>query len=111
MDKRKGFTLIELIVVITLVAILSGIATVRFVGSFQGRSLVHFTNELVNFLRYIQFKTIEEGSVHKLEVDSEEGRLTSSAQAEESVLFEEISTPFSSRFGNKLPFTIELEKG
>ena len=99
MLKKSGVTLIELLMVIAIVVTLAGLVTVNFIRSYQAHNVKYFTNELAAYLRYVQFKAIEEGAVHKLTTDPESGGLESFAQYGKANEFQEITTPFSRRFG------------
>ncbi|MBI4357924.1 MAG: hypothetical protein HY584_01370 [Candidatus Omnitrophica bacterium] len=110
-SKTSGLTLIELVTVAALIVILAGLATTRFVESFQARRMDHFVKELVIFLRYVQFKTIEEGTIHKLEIESDSGGIRGFSQDEKPSKFREIRTPFFNRFRNPKPFSIGLDQG
>src|SRR3989338_10495168 len=108
--KHSGLTLIELLIVISLVVTLAGLATARFVRSYASRSADHFVKELAAYLRYVQFKAVEEGAVHKLAVDRETGVLASLVQEEKGKGFREITTPFSKRFAQARLFSISFEQ-
>ena len=107
--KRRGFTLIELLIVISLIVTLTGLATTGFIQSYRARSVDHFTKELTAYLRYLQFKAIEEGAVHKLILDPETGSLTSFVQDSDGKKFRKISTSFSRRFEKSGIFSTLLD--
>ena len=111
MDNKRGFTFIELIVVVILVSILAGLATTRFVQSFRERRSDYFVKELVAYLRYIQIKAIEEGMTHQLEVDPDSKALKSLSQSSDASEFHEISISMFKRFKKTDPFVVQLEEG
>ena len=112
MSKRAGFTLIELITVVVLIMTLAGLATTRFVQSYQARSVDHFVKEFVFFLRYIQFKSIEEGAIHKLVLDPDSGELKSFIKLTVAPdNFKETSIPFVNRFQKRARFVLQLKNG
>ena len=67
--------------------------------------------ELVIYLRYLQFKAIEEGRVHKLKIDSEASSLVSYVQGEKYNDYEELVTPFARRFKKIDHFLVHLNEG
>ena len=112
MAKKKalrGFTLVELIMVVVLVVMLTSLATTRFVQSYQARTADYYVKELVFFLRYVQFKSIEEGVVHKLALDSDQLRVF--VKENETNDFKEVSIPFLNQFEKQAQFTLEFREG
>lgn len=111
MPKRAGVTLIELILVMALVVTLAGLTTVNFIRSYQSKSFNHFVNEFTSYLRYLQFKAIEEARIVKVAFDAESGLLTCYVKQKKSNEFEETKTPFSNRFQSADEFEIDIQKG
>lgn len=107
--KNAGFTLIELMITVILVSILTGLATTRFVQSYRARSLDHFVQEFVYFLRYIQFKSIEEGEISKLALDPESSELKSYIKLSDQDYFKEIETPFLNQFQRHSRFHFQFK--
>ena len=58
MRKKQGFTLLELIVVLVIIGIISGVAVPRFTGSFDSIRFRKTMNELVYFLREARIKAM-----------------------------------------------------
>jgi prepilin-type N-terminal cleavage/methylation domain-containing protein len=111
MRKKNAFTLIELVLVVALISILAGMATIRFAQSFRERSAEHLVKELVFFLRFVQFKAIEEGKTYKLVFESDSGKLRSFVRSPKSTRFEEVSIPMIGRLQEPGHFNFELEQG
>ncbi len=105
-----GFTLIELIVVIALVAVIAGLATVRFMQSFEARSTDQYVKELTSYLRYVQFRAIEEGQAYRLGV-AEEGKGLTTSVADSSGKFAETRLPHARKLREDSRMDIRLKKG
>jgi len=58
MQKKQGFTLLELIVVLVIIGIVAGVAVPRFTGSFDSIRFRKTMNELVYFLREARIKAM-----------------------------------------------------
>ncbi|MFL5481174.1 MAG: prepilin-type N-terminal cleavage/methylation domain-containing protein [Gemmatimonadaceae bacterium] len=52
---RKGFTLVELIVVVVVIGVLAGIAIARFVSAKEAAYVASMKSDLRNFVLYEQF--------------------------------------------------------
>jgi prepilin-type N-terminal cleavage/methylation domain-containing protein len=111
MRKSRGVTLIELVLVIALVLTLSTLATVNFIKSYQARDFRQFVSELASYLRFVQYKAIEDGLVLKVSIDSDSGRIESLAQGSKPKEFKSFTTPFSKRFESNNQFSVQLDKG
>lgn len=111
MRKNLGVTLIELILVVALVVVFSGLVTVGFARSFEARNLDHFVKELTAYLRYLQFKAVEEGAIHKLTVNVDSGAIEIFMADRNATDFKEVITPFSGRFKRKDYFSVRLQDG
>ncbi len=106
-----AFTLIELIIVLAIVATLAGLATTGFVMSVQARSTDHFVKELTAYLRFIQFKAIEEGKIHKLIAEEPDGTLSVLAEDGTAGEFQPVESLFAKRFGNEKNFSVRFAQG
>jgi len=119
--KLRGFTLIELLVVLALVVIVTGLVTVRFVGSVQERSLEQYVREMSAYLRFLQFKAIEDGNVLKIFFNEETKEVESMKLEKESQRedgrknkkkeFVPMKTPFSQKANGNKDFGIRLKSG
>src|SRR3990167_2074243 len=58
MQKKQGFTLIELIIVLVIMGIIAGVAVPRFTGSLDSIRFRKTMNELVYFLREARIKAM-----------------------------------------------------
>ena len=111
LKRHDGFTFVELVIVISLIVMITGLATVRFMKSYEGRSSEQLTKELTTYLRYLQFRAIEEGLVHKLESTDDDKGLVAYEQGEKWDKFSEIQTPFSKRLSQFHEFSVDFQNG
>lgn len=107
----KGFSLIELLVVIAIIVALTGLATVGFVQSFQSRSIEHFVKGFVSYLRFVQFKSIEEGSIHKLVFSAEDGTVSAFVQEKPGGDFLPLKDLFSKQISWEKRYETRLAQG
>jgi general secretion pathway protein H len=70
MSINKGFTLIEILVVIVIIGITVGFAVIAFGDFGEGRRILFAADQLVNTLRLTQQKAILETSTYGLHIDS-----------------------------------------
>ena len=112
MKNKSGFTLIELIVVMGLVLTIIFMAAPHFVRSYQSRNIDFYLKDLQFFLRYMQFKAIEEGKVQKLVLDPDTGELqgfVKKGRGPEE--FEKISVPIGYEVQKHTRFMLQLKNG
>ena len=107
----KGFTFIELLVVVIVLAALTGLAVTQFRDSYESRSSTLIVKELTSYLRYLQFYAVEKNEVYKLEVNERTETLRAWSQESGSQAFREARTPFRKRFGDLAPFSLSLGTG
>lgn len=106
---KKAFTLIELLVVIALIAVITGFVSVRFIQSYGSRQQDGYIKEFVNYLRYVQFKAIEDGLVYKLVLDEDKKSIESLVETERE--FKSVNTPFSKKFSKSGNLSVQFKKG
>jgi prepilin-type N-terminal cleavage/methylation domain-containing protein len=61
---RKGFTLVELIVVIVVIGIIAAIAIAKFVGIKEASYIASMKSDLRNFALYEQFYATDNGGLY-----------------------------------------------
>lgn len=71
MIRRKGFTLIELMVVIVVIGVLAGIGIYYFRGLFVRQRLEESRNEVIAFYQRTNRYATTDGADYKLEVDKQ----------------------------------------
>jgi prepilin-type N-terminal cleavage/methylation domain-containing protein len=107
----KGFTIIELVVVVALVAILASLATASFGFHFRSRQPEHYVDYLTHYLRYLQFKAIEDAATHRMSVDDDRQGVVTEREGEVGGQFMEVRHPFSRHLGTGHDFELEMSKG
>ena len=70
---RKGFTLVELIVVIVVIGIIAAIAIAKFVGVKEAAYIASMKADLRNFALYEQFYATDNGGLISRETGSPMG--------------------------------------
>ncbi len=70
---RTGFTFLELIVVLALLAIISAIIVPVYVRSMNGIQMRSARNDLIGTLRYIQELSVQESREYRLYIDAVNG--------------------------------------
>lgn len=106
----RGMTLIELLIVLALVVSLAGMATAGFVNFFRDKNPRFFVKEMTSYVRYLQFKAIEEGKIHKLSVEPEDGTLRTYTQTKE-MKFAPVHDSLSKRFEVKSAYELDIQDG
>lgn len=71
--RKRGFTLIELIVVLVIIGIIAGVAVPRFAGSFDTIRFKKTVSELVYFLREARIKALATAGTYHVTVDLHRG--------------------------------------
>lgn len=73
MHRKRGFTLIELIVVLIIIGIIAGVAVPRFAGSLDTIRFKKTVSELVYFLREARIRALSAGKRYHVTVDLHRG--------------------------------------
>lgn len=71
-EGRRGFTLIELILVMALLTIVMALASPQLAGFFRGRSIDSEARRFVSLTRYAQSRAVSEGAPMVLWIDEKE---------------------------------------
>ena len=71
---RRGFTLIEILLVVTVIALLAGAVGGRFMGTYQSRLVAKAARELVLACQYGQVLAVEHQILVKLKLDQRGNR-------------------------------------
>lgn len=70
---KRGFTLFELVMVITIMGIMTGMALPSFRNVMQGRALQDTAQSIANILRYARSESIQRSAVSIVRFDAESG--------------------------------------
>jgi prepilin-type N-terminal cleavage/methylation domain-containing protein len=108
---QKGMSLIEVVIVASLIAIWAGLATAYFANQFRDRSEEHMIKDLKAGIRYLQFKAIEEGKTYQLKVSGSEAGIESYVQDPWDGTFKRVSHPFLARFEEQGQFRVKFQDG
>jgi type II secretion system protein H len=87
-DQRRGFTLIEVIVVLTLMSLIMGLGAVYFAGNSASSKIARSVREISGAVRYGRVLAAETGSVQSMIFDLDahsygiEGRTTRNIPAD-----------------------------
>lgn len=114
MDTKKGtrgFTLVEQLVVLTLIVVLVGFGAVRMVQTNRQNELEHATRGTEAMLRFLQMKALQDGRIYQLVVQENKKQLIVKRQTEDGRGFEAVKSSLARSFkvGNAL--SIEGERG
>ncbi|HOJ61228.1 MAG TPA: prepilin-type N-terminal cleavage/methylation domain-containing protein [bacterium] len=77
-----GFTLVELMLVITLMGIMLGMLVPNFSPLMQGMTLKHASQAVAQILRYARGVAVERSAVTKITFDPETGNIRLSSEAD-----------------------------
>ena len=66
---RSGLTLVELLIVVALVALMTGLAVALFRNGYERHHLEHYVKDLSAYFRYAQYRAIERGKTQQLRMD------------------------------------------
>jgi general secretion pathway protein H len=69
--KHAGFTLLELLVVIILLALTAGITAANFQRGTPGAELESEARKLISLMRYMRARSMSEGTIFAIEADDD----------------------------------------
>lgn len=84
-DAATGFTLLELMVVVAIVGILSGLSIVTFGRQLQKERLKEASRDATTWLQDLQAKAIQQNKICEIVIDAQLGTATSLAGQESSL--------------------------
>ncbi len=100
---KKGFTLLELLLVLALIGLITGVIMPRLDGSLSGIKLRSAANKVVAMLRYARSRTAAEQLPYRVVFDRKRGRVLF-----EAVEDEEGSVGRGKRKSYQLPEEVEI---
>jgi len=106
-DARRAFTLLELILVLVMVSLLLGIAAPALRGFVGARRSADAAAQLLSMANYARSQAIAEGTVYRLNIDTEQNVYWLTMLAEGT--FVELASEYGRRFA--LPDTVSVELG
>lgn len=81
-ETPSGFTLVELMLVITIMGIMLGMLVPNFSPLLQGMTLKHASQAVAQILRYARSVAVERGTAAKVMFDSETGAILLATEAD-----------------------------
>jgi len=75
MAPRRGFTLIELMVVLTILVLLAGLVAPSFTRQYHEAKLRSTVRDLVALMQYARSQAVVEGTTYRLNIDRDGGRV------------------------------------
>ncbi len=106
-SSSQSFTLVELLLVVTIIAIMAGSIIPNIGASLTGATLDNATKTLSYLVRYVRSVAVERSVVAKLTLDPNSADISFTVEADpqnQSGVFEEESLPlsFSSKYQDKV---------
>ncbi|HTL48647.1 MAG TPA: prepilin-type N-terminal cleavage/methylation domain-containing protein [Verrucomicrobiae bacterium] len=109
-NSSRGFTLVEILIVFALVATFAALAVAGFSRFYNERLPRLYVKDLAGYVRYLQFKAIEDGKIYRMTVDNDTGVSTASKPNAKKD-FEPLRDALSRRFQKKGEFAVVLGEG
>jgi type II secretion system protein H len=75
MGSRRGFTLIELMVVLMILVLLAALTAPSFVRQYHEAKLKSAVRDLVGLMQYARSQAVVEGTTYRLNIDRDGGRV------------------------------------
>ncbi|MBI4388010.1 MAG: hypothetical protein HY582_03090 [Candidatus Omnitrophica bacterium] len=108
---RFGFTLIEQLIVLTLIVAILGFGGVRMMKVYRENNYDLVIKELTTVLRFVQMKAIEDGRIYEISVSENKKKFQMKRETDDGKELE----PFRSSWLNGIQvgraFTLELNRG
>jgi type II secretion system protein H len=73
--RRSGFTLVELLTVLTILVLLSALAAPAFTRQYHTAQLNSAARNIVALIQYARSQAVVEGTTYRLNIDQQTGRL------------------------------------
>ena len=107
---RRGFTLVEQLIVIALLVAVVGFGGIRMLQVYQQNNSEHATKDLIAVLRFLQMKSIEEGRVYELSVSENTKQIVVKRKAKDERDFKPVRSSWiqAIRVGKSL--SLELDR-
>ncbi len=103
---RTGFTLIELVLVMAIIAICAMIAAPQLAGSTRARALPLTATDFVTIARWCRVQAIMDGTQYRLNLDPSTGRWWVTKDDGSGVTFAQVTQPMGQEF--KIPDSITM---
>jgi type II secretion system protein H len=108
LSREKGFTLLELILVMVIISTVLAMAAPSLRGFFSSRKTHDAASNILSLIRFARSQAITEGHTYRLNFDSDEGVYWLTSDAEGA--FSAPSTEFGREFDLPDDTTVEIEK-
>ncbi|MDY6863727.1 MAG: prepilin-type N-terminal cleavage/methylation domain-containing protein [Thermodesulfobacteriota bacterium] len=96
--KAKGFTLLELIVVLVLMSLMSSLVLPKLYNSISSRDLKKSAQDIVNTLKFARYKAMVLKKILNLKIDVYRNELRLLSNSEEEIFFKKIPEEIKLRF-------------
>lgn len=113
LSAKKGFTLLELLIVVFIISIVLGLSMPVFRKTFSDMKLNASAQDIVSLLRYAQERSIVEGAIFRLNLDTAKGEywLTKARkeEAKRALSFDKVTGNFGRRYSIPDELVIETK--